>query len=435
MTDPAPDGARFAALRHRDFRLFWFGRLFSVVGNQMQLVAVNWHVYQYLRGQTRMLELPWGGQVDLSAAALGLGAVGLVRFAPILLFALAGGLAADSYSRRRIMLLTQSLAAVNAATLAALTLTGQMTLGRLFVLLGIGSAIAAFDEPSRQSLMVNLVPRRDLSSAITLNTLLFYTASIAGPAVAGVLVGSFDLGWVYLLDALSFIAVLAALVIMGHRDTPPDAPPGFRARALAEGLRFTFSQPMVRSTMILDFVATFFSSGRYLLPIVAADILHLGARGYGLLNTAQAVGAVAAGLILGVLPPIRHQGRALLGSVAIYGLTSALFGLSTLPWLSYTLFALSGAGDTVSTVIRGTIRQTVTPDALRGRMTSVNMIFFMGGPQLGELEAGAVAALWGVPAAMVTGGLATVAYVAWLALRRPELRRPVLAEAPAGSGG
>ena len=150
---------------------------------------------------------------------------------------------------------------------------------------------------------------------------------------------------------------------------------------------------------------------RQLLPIIATELLGLGPLGYGLLSTAQAVGAVVAGVVLGLRPPIRRQGAALFGGVVVYGLASALFGLSTVPLLSYLLFALTGAGDMVSTVVRGTIRQTVTPDALRGRMTSINMLFFMGGPQLGEVEAGAIASVWGASVAMVTGGLATLVYV------------------------
>jgi len=423
VTEGGAAQTRFAALRHRDYRLFWLGRLLSVIGSQMQQVAVAWHVYQLLKGRVLPLQLPWGGSIDLGASALGLGAVGLVRFGPVLLLALVGGLAADSYPRRRILLITQSLAVINAGCLAVLTLSGQATLPRLFLLLAFGAAITAIDEPARQSLVVNLVPRSLLPSAINLNTLLFYGASIAGPALAGLLVGTVDVGWVYVVDALSFLGVLVALLAMAYRDRMPETPSGLNWPALREGLRFTFRQRLVRSTMILDFVATFFSSGRYLLPIIATELLGLGPLGYGLLNTAQAVGAVLAGLALGLRPPVRRQGAALLGGVVVYGLASALFGLSRVPALSYLLFALTGAGDMVSTVVRGTIRQTVTPDALRGRMTSINMLFFMGGPQLGEVEAGAVAAVWGAPAAMVIGGLATLIYAGVLALRHPELRR------------
>jgi len=175
--------------------------------------------------------------------------------------------------------------------------------------------------------------------------------------------------------------------------------------------------------MMLDFLATFFSSARTMLPIVAGDVLGVGAAGYGLLATAQPVGAVLTGVVLSLRREIRRQGLVLLVSVAVYGLATALFGLSTVFALSYLFFGLTGAADTVSTVIRGTIRQLVTPDRLRGRMTSVNMIFFMGGPQLGELEAGLVASLFGAPFAIVTGGLATVLLTGWIAWRYPQLRR------------
>lgn len=422
MTAPS-EAQRFAALGHRDYRLFWLGRLFSVIGSQMQQVAVAWHVYQLLQGRVLPLALPWGGSIDLGASALGLGAVGLARILPVFVFALLGGLLADSYPRRRILMVSHVLATVNALLLAFFTLRGTIDLPRLLLLLAVGAAISALDEPARQAMVVNLVPRPLLPSAINLNTLLFYGASIAGPALAGLMVGALDLGWVYLVDALSFLSVLAALLAMKHRDQAPESPPGLNWPALREGISFSFQQAMVRSTMILDFVATFLSSGRYLLPIIATELLGLGPRGYGLLSSAQAVGAVLAGLYLGLRPPIRRQGAALLGGVVVYGLASALFGLSRSPVLSYLLFALTGAGDMVSTVVRGTLRQTVTPDAMRGRMTSVNMLFFTGGPQLGEVEAGLVASVWGAPAAMVSGGLATLVYTAYLAWRRPDLRR------------
>jgi MFS family permease len=181
--------------------------------------------------------------------------------------------------------------------------------------------------------------------------------------------------------------------------------------------------------MLLDFFATLFASARMMLPIVASDLLGLGVQGYGLLATAQPAGALLAGLLMSVRREIYYQGVVLLASVAVYGLATALFGLSTTFVLSYFLFALTGAGDTVSTVIRNTIRQLNTPDRLRGRMTGVNMIFFMGGPQLGELEAGLVASLFGVSFAIFSGGIATVLLTMWVAYRFPQLRN-YLSQAP-----
>lgn len=175
-------------------------------------------------------------------------------------------------------------------------------------------------------------------------------------------------------------------------------------------------------TMLLDFFATLFSSARTMLPIVAGDILGVGAVGYGILATAQPIGALIVGLVLSLRDELKKQGVVLLWAVAIYGVATAVFGVSTSFALSFVMFAITGAADTVSMVIRGTIRQLMTPDELRGRMVSVNMMFFMGGPQLGELEAGLVAAIWGTPFAIFTGGIATVLLTAWVAWQYPSIR-------------
>ncbi|MEW5985112.1 MAG: MFS transporter [Chloroflexota bacterium] len=423
MLETPSRSTRLVAFQHRDFRLLWFGHFISTIGSQMQLVAIDWHVFTLLRGQSLTLSL-FGRPLVLGAEALGLGSLGLVRVIPIVLFALVGGMLADAQDRRRLMIWTQSAAALFAAALAFVTLSGRDSIGLIYLLTSAGAAAHAFDNPARQSLVPNLVPRAHLTNALSLNTLSWQIASIAGPALTGVLVGRFNIGLIYALNALSFLAVILALLMMNHRgQTAANGNGGLGWRPLIEGLRFTFGSPLITSTMLLDFFATLFSSARTMLPIVAGQILGVGVEGYGLLATAQAVGAVAAGTILSLRREIHRQGVVLLVSVAIYGLATALFGVSRLFALSYLLFALTGAGDTVSTVIRNTIRQTATPDHLRGRMTSVNMIFFMGGPQLGELEAGLVAAAFGASFSIVSGGLATVLLTAWVAWRYPWLRR------------
>jgi MFS family permease len=412
---------RLAALRYRDFRLLWIGQLLSTTGSQMQLIAINWHVYALLQGETFTLRL-WGYQLKLGGEALGLGALGLVRVLPIVLFALLGGMLADIRDRRRMMIWTASGAALVSATLAAITLADQASVGRIYLLTAAGTAAAAFEQPSRQSLVPNLVPREHLTNAVSLSTLLRQIATIVGPALAGVLVGAFDIGLVYAIDAASFVAVVVALVAMRYRGGAAAADTRLGWSALVEGVRFTYRSRIIWSTMLLDFLATFFSSARTMLPIVADQVLGVGVLGYGLLSTAQPVGAVIAGTVLSLRGEIQRQGFVLLTSVAIYGLATALFGVTTAFVLSFLLFALTGAGDTISTVIRGTIRQVVTPDRLRGRMVSVNMVFFMGGPQLGELEAGLVAAALGAPFAIFTGGVATVLLTAWIAWKYPRLR-------------
>lgn len=412
---------RLVALQHRDFRLLWFGQLVSTIGSQMQIIAINWHVYELLRGESYTLSL-FGREIGLNAGALGLGALGLVRIVPIILFALLGGMLADTRDRRQLLIWTQSAAALFAAILSAITLTGHASIPAIYLLTAAGAAAFAFDNPARQALVPNLVPLEHLTNAVSLNTLLWQIGTIVGPALAGVLVGAFDIGLVYAINALSFVAVLIALLLMHYRGHAAAEDTGLGWKAMIEGLRFTYGSRIIWSTMLLDFFATFFSSARTMLPIVAGDVLGVGVEGYGLLSTAQPVGAFIAGAILSLREDIHRQGVVLLLSVAVYGLATALFGVSTLFALSYFLFGLTGAGDTISTVIRGTIRQIMTPDRLRGRMTSVNMIFFMGGPQLGELEAGLVAAALGAPFAIFTGGVATVLLTGWVAWRYPKLR-------------
>jgi MFS family permease len=425
MPSSRPPGRvqRFPALRYRDFRLMWIGQLISSTGSQMQIIAVNWHVYDLLRDQIFRLSL-LGQEVKLGGEALALGGLGLVRIIPVVIFALLGGIVADHFDRRRILIVTQSLAMLFSALLAGLTFAGQDSVLGIYLLSAGAAGVFAFTAPAEQALIPNLVAPEHFSNAVSLNTLLWYFGTVVGPALAGVIVGAFDVGAVYLVDAVSFGAVIAGLLLMRYRRAATEAAASFRWSALAEGVRFTFRARIIWSTMLLDFFATFFSSARTMLPIVADDILKIGVQGYGLLATAQPVGAVIAGVTLATSRrELYRQGWWLLGSVAVYGLATALFGLSTVFGLSYVLFALTGAGDTVSTVIRGTIRQLMTPDRLRGRMTSVNMMFFMGGPQLGELEAGLVAALFGAPLAIFTGGIATVVLTGWIAWQYPGLRR------------
>jgi MFS family permease len=415
---------RMVALRHHDFRLLWFGQLVSTVGSQMQIIAINWHIFELLRGQSYAVNI-FGREISLGAEALGLGTLGLVRVIPIVAFALLGGMLADSVDRRRMMILTQSAAAVFAFILAAITLAGRESIAAIYLLTAAGAATQALDSPARQALVPNLVPAKHLTNAISLNTLIWQIGTIVGPAVAGVMVGAFNIGLVYLVDSFSFVAVIVALLGMQYRGRVEASSGGLGWAALVEGLRFTFRTRIIFSTMLLDFFATLFSSARTMLPIIAADVLCVGAQGYGILATGQPAGALIAGAVMALRKDVFRQGVVLLVSVAVYGLATAFFGITTVFVLSYFLYALTGAGDTVSTVIRNTIRQLNTPDRLRGRMTGVNMIFFMGGPQLGELEAGLVAAVFGVPFAIFTGGIATVLMTGWVAWRYPRLRNYV----------
>lgn len=388
----------------------------------MQLTAVNWDIFALLRGQVLTFDL-LGAPVTLAADAFGLGLLGLVRVLPIIAFAMIGGALADARDRRRLMLGASLVSMLFAAMLAILALGGNTAVWPIYLATAGITAATAFGNPARQALLPNIVPREHFTNAVSLNTLGVQIASIAGPAIAGVLIGVTNVGVIYALNAASFVCVIAALLLMRYRDVARSA--GGNAvslQSIAEGLRFVFSSPMIAGTMLLDFFATFFSSARTMLPIIAAEVLRTDVAGYGLLSTASAVGSVIAGVVTSLRREIQRQGAVLIGSVLVFGAATALFGITTHFALSYFFFALTGAADTVSTVIRNIIRQLHTPDELRGRMVGVNMIFFIGGPQLGELEAGLVAAAFGVPFSIVSGGVATVLLTLWVAWRFRDLR-------------
>jgi MFS family permease len=402
----ASSHSAFAALRHRDFRLLWLGQIVSVTGSQMQFVAINWHVYL------------------LTKSPFALGLVGLFRGVPIILCSLAGGVVADAVDRKRLMIVTQLVMLACAALLTLVTLRGLESVWPIYVLSAFASAATAFDTPARQSMMPTLVPVEDFPNAVSLAVIVFNVATIAGPAIAGFLLAESGPAVIYGLNALSFVAVIAALVAMtasGKPDVQRERKDALSLEALKEGLQFVWRTPIIVQTMTLDFAATFFASATLLLPVFAQERLHVGARGYGFLAAAPAVGSVLTALVLARMGTLRKQGRLVVASVAVFGVATAAFGVSTVYWLSLLMLALTGAADTVSTVLRQTIRQLVTPNHLRGRMTSINMMFFMGGPQLGELEAGSLAALIGAPLSVVTGGLGSLICAAVAAVRSKSL--------------
>ena len=386
------------ALKHRRFALLWAGLLVSVIGTQMQQWALFWHISQ------------------LSKDPIAVSALGGVRFLAVVAFSLVAGLVADRYNRRTILFITQSTAMLVALALGFLTLGGQIQLWEIYVLTAIQAAAMAFDLPARQSLVPNLVPREDLPSAFSMQSISFSLGSILGPALSGVVIGYLGMEYVYFINAITFLAVILALVFMGKvEQIKSPVQRGFRAAMLdiRDGLRFIRRQPLILSTMILDFIATFFASANTLLPYFTQNILHVGEVAYGWLAAAQSIGAVLVGLIVSQFHHLRRQGMLLLGSVVVYGAATVVFGLSSLYTVIFLALILMGAADAVSTIIRNTIRQLNTPDFIRGRMTSINQIFFMGGPQLGEIEAGAVAQFFGVPFAIISGGIGTILGV-WL---------------------
>jgi MFS family permease len=382
------------ALKFRNFRLLWLGLLASFTGSFMQQAALLWHV--------SILAPP-------DKKAIALGTVGLVRVVPIIVLSLVSGVVADALDRRKLMLATSIGGGVVAIALAVLSFARIELLWPIYVLAAIGAAASAFDGPARHALLPMLVPRETLPNAVSLNTAMIQAAAVGGPAVSGLLIATADLSWAYVANAVSFACIAVALRMM--RDVPATERAGERKddislAAAREGLRFVFRSPMIRSSMLLDFFATFFSSATALLPIFAQDVLHVGASGYGWLFAAPAVGAVTGSIaMIRLTNVIVRRGPVLVWAVVAYGLSTVVFGFSRSFWLTFGCLAASGLADSVSMVIRNLIRQLETPDALRGRMTGINMVFFMGGPQLGELEAGLVANWRGAPFSVITGGV------------------------------
>jgi MFS family permease len=393
------------SLRHKKFTLLWVGLMISVAGTQMQVWTLLWHI--------RLL----------TDQPIALGGVGLARILPVIVFSLLGGVVADVANRRMIMFITQTTMMLLAAALAVLTLNGHIQLWHIYLLTALQAVAVSFDLPARQALVPNLVPARDLPNAFSLSSIAFQTGAIAGPALSGLVIAYWGEAYTYVINAVSYLAVILALVFMGAvaQQARPGRRVGVDVKAMGEGVQFILKQPIILPSMMLDFFATFFSSANTLMPIVARDILHVGAIAYGWLSAAQSVGAVAAGLVLSQVTEIRRQGPLFLGSVLIFGVATIAFGLSREIVAAMLTLILVGAADSVSTVIRNTIRQLQTPDYIRGRMTSVNQIFFMGGPQLGEVEAGAMAQLFGAPFAIISGGVGCILVVAWVMRKWPHL--------------
>ncbi|HWF90122.1 MAG TPA: MFS transporter, partial [Pyrinomonadaceae bacterium] len=305
----------------------------SITGSQMQLVAINWHVYL------------------LTKSAFALGLVGLSRGVPIIICSLAGGVVADAVDRKKLMIVTQTVMLTCAAVLAAATLTGLKSVWPIYLLSGLAAAAQAFDTPARQALMPTLVPEEDFPNAVSLAVIVFNVAIIVGPAIAGFILAETGPGIIYGINAISFMAIIAAVVAM-RTSGKPDLQRGRREAlsfgALKEGLRFVWQTPIIVQTMTLDFAATFFGSATLLLPIFAQERLHVGARGYGFLAAAPAVGSVLTALVMARLGTLRRQGRLVVASVAVFGVATAAFGVSTVYWISLLMLATLGAADTVS---------------------------------------------------------------------------------------
>ncbi len=379
--------------------------MLSGIGSQFTTVAMAWQIY------------------ELTNSPLQIGMIGLARAIPQTILLLFAGLLADAVNRRKLMMCTQSGLCCVSAALAMLTFAGRASPHMLYVATVFLALFTSMEQPSRQSMIPNLVPREALPQALALQGTQRYVPVIAGPSLAGIVLALYGPAACYLVDALSWLAMLGALASL--KTSIPEGG-GWRSvslSALRDGLRFVRGHGVILPLMVLDFGATFFGNVRGLFPIYARDILQVGPRGLGLLYASRAVGSLVAAVAMTLLPPIRRTGRWILIGVAIYGVATILFAGSEIFWFSVLMLALCGAGDTISSILRSTANQLSTPDALRGRMSSINSIFTSSGPQLGQFESGVVAAWIGTKLSALTGGLATLAIVGLVIAWFPQVRR------------
>lgn len=398
-----PDGA-YTVLGHGAFGAYLASRTFSVIGGQMTATAVGWQV------------------AERTGSPLALGLVGLAQVAPVLALAPWAGKLADRADRRGVMIVMQAVHAICGLAFVLTALFPGSPLWFLYaVLLAAGSA-NGIQSPSGQAILPNLVPGPLLARAVSWRLVSFEISSIAGPILAGFLIAWSGLGAVYAVAAALFIAGAAALAGI-PRQTPGGPADAASEKGLLTGFRYVWRRPVLRGALALDMFAVLFGGATALLPIFARDILQAGPQGLGFLRAALPAGSLVMTMTLLHLSPMTRAGPALFWCVAGYGACMIGFGLSTVFFLSLACLAMAGMFDAVSVVIRHTIVQAATPDAMRGQVSAVNGVFIMASNQLGEFESGVAAALLGVAPSVVVGGFLTLAVVGLCASRVPELRR------------
>ncbi len=410
VESPSPRHDPYSALREKGFRHFLLGHVASVLGIQMQTVAVAWQLY------------------EKTGSAMALGLVGLVQVIPMLGLALPAGHAADKFDRRRLLMAASVLAVVSSLGLLFATLYGS-AVSIIYVCLAASGIARAYQGPARSALMPALVPRSSFSNAVTWGVSGFELASMAGPALGGLFIAMFKGTWqVYLFAALtSTIYVFMLASIRQRSSTASVSADGVAKeldlRSLVAGFGYVRRNTVLLAAMTLDLFAVLLGGAVALLPIFAKDILRVGPVGLGWLQAAPSLGAILMALTTTHLPPMKKAGKTLLWAVAGFGIATVVFGISRSFWLSLLMLFLTGAFDNISVVVRHTLVQVLTPDEMRGRVSAVNGMFINASNELGRFESGVLAAFTGPIAAVVIGGAGTLAVVAFSALKWPELRR------------
>jgi MFS family permease len=401
------------------FRLFWACRIASVFAIQIQGSTLAWQIYGVVRDHKLAEGAPLS--VAIKSAALGVGMVGLAQFLPMLLLALPAGEIADRRDRRAILISCYIADAICAALFLGLALTGTARAAPLLGVAALFGAARAFLAPASSSLVPMMVPREALPQAIAINSMAFQVGTIAGPALAGPLI-AVSPEFAYGVSLVLFIASILLVLPIKLAARPP-ATAGSRWEAIKEGLGYVWRTKVIFGAISLDLAAVLLGGATLLMPAFAVDVLHVGPHGFGLLRAAPGVGALLMTFYLVRFPIHRHAGLWMFTAVAVFGAATIVFGLSEWFWLTIVALVILGAVDMISVNIRQTLIQIATPDAMRGRVAAVSMIFISASNELGEFETGVVARFLGVVGAAVFGGVGSLMATGLWAWWFPTLRK------------
>ena len=396
--------------RHPDFGLFWLGMLLVNIAVQIEAVTIGWQIYSLGR-ETR----------SIGESAFLVGMVGLVQFVPMFLLTLWAGSLADRHSRRTIVLISLGVEALSVLGLVAIALEPEPQIWHIFVIAAFFGAARAFLSPAASALVPMLVPVADMPQAISLKSLSWQAAVIIGPWIGGLLV-ALSTATAYATAAGMFGAGIVIILLM-RANTTPQRQPGSQIQQIREGLVYVWNHKIIFGAISLDLFAVLLGGATALLPAFAADILKVGPEGFGLLRSGPAVGAVIMALILARWPLKRRAGIRMFWAVGAFGAATIVFGLSQSMWLSVTALAVLGAADMISVYVRQTLVQIVTPDHMRGRVSSVSGLFISGSNELGEFESGLVSRWIGPVGAAVFGGVGTIIVTGTWAWMFPDLRK------------
>jgi MFS family permease len=410
--------ATIRALRHRNFQLFFSGQLISLIGTWMQTVAQSWLVYR------------------MTGSSLLLGSVGFASQFPIFLVAPIGGIVADRHDRQRVVIATQTVSMILAFILAFLTLTGRVHIWHIFVLAASLGVVNAFDIPGRQAFIVEMVGKEDMMNAIALNSSMFNGARVIGPAIAGILVARIGEGWCFFANAVSYIAVIAGLMLMRVQPRAVQRHDSPLANIL-EGFRFVRQTAPIRALLVLlGLVSLVAMPYTVLMPIFADKILHGGARALGILMGSTGIGALFGALTLAAKKGLSGLGRWVPIACGGFGVSLILFSFSRNFWLSAALLVPVGFCMMLQMSSSNTLIQSMVPDRLRGRVMSVYSMMFMGMGPFGAFFGGALAERIGAPITVAMGAVASIGGAALFWLRLPEIRvearRLIVAQAMTG---